>query len=108
MSVEVKITCPLGAKCEEAKDGVIHRCAWYAMVRGTNKNTGESIDDWACAMNWMPMLMIENSAMQRETGAAVESFRNAMVEGNILTQRMIERSAKGNQNDIQIVRQIAQ
>ena len=92
MTVETKIICPLGAMCEEAKDGVIHRCAWYAMVRGVNKNTGEEIDDWRCAMNWLPMLMIENSAMQRETGAAVESFRNAMMEGNILTQRMMEKA----------------
>lgn len=74
--------CPLGAKCVEAKGDVIHRCAWHVMVRGTNRNTGEEVDDWRCAMNWMPMLMIENSAMQRETGAAVESFRNEMVEAN--------------------------
>lgn len=92
MTIETKIVCPLGAKCEEAKDGVIHRCAWYAMVRGVNKNTGEEIDDWRCAMNWLPMLIIENSGMQRETGAAVESFRNAMMEGNILTQRMMEKA----------------
>ena len=25
---------------------------------------------------WIPMLLIENSQMQRQTGAAVESFRN--------------------------------
>ena len=106
MSLEVKITCPLGAKCEEAKDGALHRCAWYTPVRGVNKNTGEEVDDWRCAMNWMPMLLIENSAMQRETGAAVESFRNAMVEGNILTQRMIERAQRSKDNDIQTIRQI--
>lgn len=102
MSLEVKTICPLGAKCEEAKDGVIHRCAWYAMVRGVNKNTGEEIDDWRCAMNWLPMLMIENSGMQRETGAAVESFRNAMMEGNILTQRMMEK-ALSKSNEIKVI-----
>ena len=106
MSLEIKTVCPLGAKCEEAKDGVIHRCAWYAMVRGINKNTGEEVDDWRCAMNWLPMLMIENSSMQRETGAAVESFRNAMVEGNILTQRMIDRATQRQSNDVQAIRQI--
>lgn len=30
----------------------------------------------------MPMLMIENSQQQRQTGAAVESFRNEMVKAN--------------------------
>ena len=29
-----------------------------------------------CAVKWIPMLLIENSQMQRQTGAAVESFRN--------------------------------
>ena len=29
-----------------------------------------------CAVTWLPMLMIENSQQQRQTGAAVESFRN--------------------------------
>lgn len=88
--MEEKVFCPLGAKCVDAKDGAIHRCAWHVMVRGVNRNTGEEVDDWRCAMNWMPMLMIENSAMQRETGAAVESFRNEMVEANKTSQQLIE------------------
>lgn len=57
-------------------------CSWYTQVRGTNPNTGEPVDEWACAINWLPMLMIENSQQQRSTGAAVESFRNEMVKAN--------------------------
>jgi len=30
----------------------------------------------------LPVLMIENSQMQRQTGAAVESFRNEVVSAN--------------------------
>ena len=30
----------------------------------------------------MPLLLIENSQMQRQTGAAVESFRNEAVKAN--------------------------
>lgn len=89
MSIEVKISCPLGATCEEVKDGAIHRCAWYTLVRGTNMNTGEEVDDWRCAMNWMPMLLIENSGMQRQTGAAVESFRNEMIKANDTNQKIL-------------------
>jgi capsule polysaccharide export protein KpsE/RkpR len=51
-------------------------------VRGMNPNTGEDIDHWACAVTWMPMLTIENSQQQRQTGAAVESFRNEVVKSN--------------------------
>jgi len=37
----------------------------------------------------MPLLQIENSGTQRETGAAVESFRNEMVKANEATTRLL-------------------
>ena len=58
-------------------------------VRGTNPNSGESVDEWGCSMAWMPMLMIENSQQQRGTSAAVESFRNEMVKSNEVGQRVL-------------------
>lgn len=58
-------------------------------VRGNNPNTGEEIDDYGCAMAWMPVLMIENSQQQRQTGAAVESFRNEMVKANDVSQQVL-------------------
>lgn len=64
-------------------------CAWFIQVRGHNPNTGENVDDWACAMAWMPVLLIENSQQQRHTGAAVESFRNEMVKANETGQQML-------------------
>ncbi len=64
------------------KDCVQLQCAWFTQVRGTNPNTGKEVDEWACAMAWMPVLLIENSQQQRQTGAAVESFRNEMVRTN--------------------------
>lgn len=69
--------CPLiKKKCME------HDCAWYIHLRGTNPNTGQEIDQWGCSMTWMPMLLVENSQQQRQTGSAVESFRNEMVKNN--------------------------
>jgi len=62
------------------KECVGLQCAWFTQVRGTNPNTGKEVDEWACAMAWLPILLIENSLQQRQTGAAVESFRNEMVE----------------------------
>tara|TARA_R100001460_G_scaffold28848_1_gene57555 strand:+ start:1360 stop:1710 length:351 start_codon:yes stop_codon:yes gene_type:complete len=58
-------------------------CAWLTQVRGTNPNTGKEVDEWECAVKWMPMLLIENSQMQRQTGAAVESFRNVVAKNPI-------------------------
>jgi hypothetical protein len=35
------------------------------------------------------MLLIENSGQQRQTGAAVESFRNEMVKSNEQSQQLL-------------------
>lgn len=85
MKIEAKPNCPLdGFKpCRELE------CAWFMKVAGTNPNTGKDVEDWGCAMAWMPVLMIENSQQQRSTGAAVESFRNEMVKANEVGQRVL-------------------
>ena len=89
MDIKTVLTCPLGAKCEEIRDGAIHRCAWYTKLAGTNPNTGEVMDEQGCAMSWMPMLMIENSMQQRSTSAAVESFRNETMQANQSSQLLL-------------------
>lgn len=61
------------------------QCRLYMQVMGSNPNTGEPVSKWGCADEWMPLLLIENSQMQRQTGAAVESFRNDMVKANAAT-----------------------
>lgn len=76
MDIKAKLSCPLGSKCEEIKDNSMHRCAWFIQLAGTNPTTGESVDERGCAMSWIPILMIENSAQQRSTASAIESFRN--------------------------------
>ena len=66
--------CPLiGEDCRGLE------CSWYTQVRGQNPQTGKDVDEWGCAVTWLPVLLIENSQMQRQTGAAVESFRNESV-----------------------------
>ncbi len=77
--MEIEITCPLGSKCEEIKDNQMHRCAWYTKMVGKNPNTGEDVDEWACAIAWMPTLQIEVANTNRGQTAALESFRNETV-----------------------------
>jgi len=89
MEIKTVLTCPLGSKCEEIKDGAIHRCTWYTKLAGTNPNTGEQVDEHGCAIAWLPMLMIENSMQQRSTSAAVESFRNEMTTANQTSQQIL-------------------
>ena len=49
---------------------------WFTKIQGRNPNTGQMIDEYSCAVAWIPTLLIENSQKERETGAAVESLRN--------------------------------
>ena len=79
-----------GTFCPLIKEDCIQtKCAWFAQVRGINPNTGKEVDEWGCSITWMPMLMIENSQQQRQTGAAVESFRNEMVKANEVGQQVL-------------------
>ena len=57
-------------------------CAWFMKISGTNPNNGEPTEEWGCAVAWLPVLLIENAQQSRSTGAAIESFRNEMVEQN--------------------------
>ena len=78
MQIEAKNNCPLDNfnPCRKLD------CAWFMKVRGHNPNTGAEVDEWACSMAWLPILLIDNSQQQRQTGAAVESFRNEVVKAN--------------------------
>lgn len=83
--------CPLvKGDCKEIQ------CSWFTQLRGTNPNTGQEVDEWGCAITWLPMLLVENSQMQRHTGAAVESFRNEMVRSNEASRDLLLAAANPN------------
>ena len=59
-----------------------------------NPQTGEQIDEWDCAVKWVPMMLIENTQMQRQTGAAIESFRNESVKVSLQAQEIYKEELK--------------
>lgn len=61
---------------------------------GKNPQSEEMIDDWRCAVALLPMLLVENAQTQRGTTAAMETFRNGMINGVI---GAINEAAKGAQ-----------
>jgi hypothetical protein len=69
--------CPFNGKQMKS---VCHKCPLWINVKGADPQTGETVDRWNCSWAWMPMLLVENSNMQRQTGAAVESLRNRQAE----------------------------
>lgn len=67
--------CPLlKAPCME------HGCVWYTHILGRHPQTGAEVDEWGCAVLWLPILLIENAQQSRQAGAAVESLRNRMAD----------------------------
>jgi hypothetical protein len=90
VKLEVKQNCPLNdfEPCKQFD------CAWFMKISGTNPNDGQPTEEWGCAMAWLPVLLIENAQQSRQTGAAVESFRNEMVEANKVSQTIMALSAK--------------
>lgn len=79
--------CPLHRK-DVSK--VCHVCPMWIQIRGNHPQTGEKVDDWRCSLAWMPVLMIETAQQTRQAGAAIESFRNEMVEANDITTKLIQ------------------
>ena len=67
--------CPLHKK-DMSK--VCATCPWWTRLQGKDPLSKEQKDEWGCAIAWLPMLLCENSQQTRQSGAAIESFRNEM------------------------------
>lgn len=98
MAKNVRPICPLmGSECIEdgtIKDGELVGCRFWVTIQGKNPQTGEITNDGDCTMAWMPLLLVENSKVNRETGSAIESFRNEMVYANHHTANILLSSIK--------------
>jgi hypothetical protein len=86
------ITCPSTWHETKCRDLAIN-CPKFVQVMGTHPQTGDPVSEWGCSDTFLPMLMIENSQQQRQTGAAVESFRNEMVQANAVSQQVLMAAA---------------
>ena len=58
---------------------VCHNCPWWTRIIGKHPQSEEMIDNWHCAIAVLPMLLVENAQVQRQTSAAVETMRNDIV-----------------------------
>jgi hypothetical protein len=61
------------------KDCVGLQCNWFMRLQGTNPNTGAEVDEWACSIAWVPLLLIENSRQQINTSGVINNFRTDLV-----------------------------
>lgn len=101
-----KIICPLmGGKCVEdgaIVDGELVACRFWVYVHGKHPQTGADLSSGDCAMSWMPVLLIENSKVNRETGAAIESLRNENVTTGQQIAGALMQVAASNQQALRI------
>ena len=75
MKIKAGTFCPLiKGDCKKLE------CVWFTQIAGSHPQTGETFDEWGCAVAWMPLLSIENTKRLNEVGGAIESFRNATVD----------------------------
>ena len=95
MKLEPGKFCPL-----LKKDCIGLQCSWFTLVRGHHPQTGQEVDEWGCAMTWLPVLLIENSQQQRQTGAAVESFRNEVVRNAEANREVAQKMLEGSQTNV--------
>jgi hypothetical protein len=85
--------CPLvQGECKQLE------CAWFVKIAGKNPNTGQDVEEWNCAVSWLPMLLIENTQQNRQAGAAVESFRNEVSDNGGALLGMIANAAQNRLN----------
>ena len=92
---EPKVVCPLGGKCKEIKDNVECICAWYVKLVGKDPQSEKTIDQWGCAMAWLPVMLVEVSQTNREVSAIVTSARDEIVKRqdvfNLLAAESVKR-----------------
>ena len=75
MELKSKNGCPLHnfEPCKQLD------CAWFTKIAGKNPQGQKEVEEWGCAITFMPILMVANTNSNTRTQAAVESFRNKMV-----------------------------
>lgn len=83
MLPDKNVRCPATGFAKSCRDIIAEcDCPKFVHIAGVNPNDGQPIDKFGCIDSFLHMLLIENSQQQRQTGAAVESFRNEMVRVN--------------------------
>ena len=74
--------CPFMSSPLREVECIEHRCMMWTQVMGTNQQTGEQLNQWSCAVAWLPTLILDVSNRVRGSTAATESFRNEVVKAS--------------------------
>lgn len=96
MLPDPKIKCPATGFAKSCRDIVTKwQCPKFVTIRGKDPQTGAEVDQHGCVDSFLPLLLIENAQMSRQTGAAVESFRNEVVKAEAERTEALNRALSG-------------
>lgn len=78
-----KDCCPFDKKaCVETK------CRAWVKLKGETPQGG-TVDEWNCALSWLPILLVEVSQKTRQTGAEVHLVANEVSKaGRVLNKAL--------------------
>lgn len=62
------------------KDGIQPQCRFWTHLYGKDPQSDKTIDQWDCAISWMPILGAEVSQKNNQTGASVDKMVNTFVK----------------------------
>lgn len=99
------LICPMHKK---TMDKVCHKCPWWYQVRGMNKNTGEELDEWRCAISLLPLMLIETADQIRQTDGTMQAFRNEAKTAHDESITMAAIAAKTAQDSVEAIRNTVQ
>jgi hypothetical protein len=83
-----EVACPLNGKLcvdgsredfPETKVGGKVTCRWWQHLAGKDPQSEKMIDQFDCAIAWMPTVTIEAAQMGRQTAASVDKVANEIV-----------------------------
>lgn len=82
------LVCPFnGQSCRNGKRkdfpdnevGEKSQCRFWTHLAGKDPQSNKVVDQWDCAIAWMPVLLTENAQMSRHTTASVDKMVNTFV-----------------------------
>lgn len=82
---KIEVACPLNAKLcidgsredfPENKIGGKVKCRWWQHLAGKDPQTEKIVDQFDCAIAWLPTVGIEGAQMSRQTAASVDKVAN--------------------------------
>lgn len=87
MSDRKEMWCPflnalcIDGWCDGMKSGMFKKgpnphCRFWIKLTGKHPQEDKFIDEYDCAIAWLPTLMVEQCKIENSTGQAIESMRN--------------------------------